>query len=68
MAKDDTRSALSDDLDRALLDVVRSGVPLTDKAGNTVLDAEGKPIMWPPAAAYLQAAFVSLRTPPRSGG
>ena len=67
MAPNETRTARSDELDRALLDVVRNGVPLTDKAGNAVLDAEAKPIISPPAAAYLQAAFVRFHTPPPSG-
>lgn len=68
---DQARMAVN--IDRVLADILEHGVPLTDRDGAAVLDKEGKPIMRPPPAAYIQAAIkrvgqLGIATDPRVPG
>ncbi len=56
-----TQAALSDVLDKVLLQVIRKGMPLLNKDGKAILDNKGKPIFTPATANYLNVARQRLR-------
>lgn len=60
----DTNETLRDSLAETLLDIVKNGIVLTDKAGFPVLDENGKPMRVPATAAHLSVARAYVRDNP----
>ena len=56
-----TQQELSEELDKALLEVIRKGRMIFDKQGKPMTHKNGKPIMERARASDLQAAIARLR-------
>lgn len=48
-------------LDGWLLEILRKGIPCTDKNGNVVVDSEGIAVFKPPSPAYIREARQRLK-------